>query len=272
LRKLAILFATLAFSGSAAAAQPASMTYDWSGFYAGLNFGYGWANRSVDFTANDPVSSGLFAQGGQPPSTSFNASNPIGGFQLGYNWQFNTNWLAGVETDFDWSDMNGSGVKTAPANVGPGLIIPFVSTVGEQIDWFGTVRARLGYLPTSNLMAYVTGGFAYGRVARTGSYFNNSGTGISATGGAFEYNCGGFSNCFTGSSSGVDTGWTLGGGFDYAVSTNVSFRVEYLYVNLSGKSFADTASPSPGLIPSSFNANFNHANFNVARVGVNLRL
>ena len=86
---------------------PVASTVNWTGFYLGANVGGGWGSRSVDYAANDPATVLLFAPapglGGAPPSTSFKSSGAIGGLQIGYNWQFNRNWLVGVETDFDWS-------------------------------------------------------------------------------------------------------------------------------------------------------------------------
>jgi outer membrane immunogenic protein len=271
-RKFVLLLAGLWFSGSAMAASPtASMAYNWTGFYAGLNFGYGLGSRSASSTPNDPVSAFFFGtDGGQPPSTSFSSRGALGGFQLGYNSQLNTDWLVGAETDFNFSSLNGSTSSQGLITLAPG--IPFTSNVGEQINWFGTIRARLGYLPTSNLLTYVTGGFAYGRVARTGIYTNNSGTGFAVNNGTFEISCGGLQNCFSGSSSGVEGGWTAGGGFDYAVSTNVILRAEYLYVNLGNKSVTEITNPNGGLIPSTFNANVGHTYFNIGRLGLMLRL
>jgi outer membrane immunogenic protein len=49
---------------------------------------------------------------GTPSPESFSSSGALGGLQLGYNWQFNRNWRVGLETDFDWSEMKGSGSST----------------------------------------------------------------------------------------------------------------------------------------------------------------
>jgi outer membrane immunogenic protein len=144
--------------------------------------------------------------------------------QLGYNWQFNNNWLVGIETDFNWSGMKGAGSSS------PNLLAPFITaTADEQIKWFGTVRARLGYLPMDNLLAYVTGGFAYGRVEHTASYINNSAIPFgNVAGSSFVCNTG--ATCFTGSSSSMATGWTAGTGFEYALWKNLTLKAEYIYM------------------------------------------
>jgi outer membrane immunogenic protein len=74
----------------------------------GGNVGGGWGHRDVTYAPNDPVAGDLFTPGHSfetPRSPSFDVSGVIGGAQLGCNYQFNRNWLVGVETDFDWSGM-----------------------------------------------------------------------------------------------------------------------------------------------------------------------
>jgi len=252
-----------------APAPVAAPVHNWTGFYVGANIGGGWGNRNVDYSPNDP----LMVDFGAPPATSFRTSGVLGGLQLGYNWQFNRNWLLGLEADFDGSGMDGSGANSVVADFGPGGLVPFTQTANEKIKWFGTARMRLGYVPRDNLLAYVTGGFAYGRVEHNGIYVDNGiGTGINLIGPNFSFLCTAASTCFSGSSSDVATGWTVGGGLEYAIWQHWTLKAEYLYVSLEGKSVTETAvSFSPGFTPASFNANYNRTSFNVGRVGVNYR-
>lgn len=247
---------------------PVVASYNWNGFYIGANIGGGWGNRSVDYLPNDPASAALFrpAAGGAPPSISFDTSGALGGLQLGYNWQFNRNWLIGIETDFDWLGMKGSGSSTNSVNG----VDPIAATVDEHVKWFGTTRARLGYLPTNRLLTYVTGGLAYGKVEHSG-FYTQGGAGFNSTLSGFSVLCGG-TTCFSGASSSTAVGWTLGGGLEYAVWQNWTVKAEYLYVSLNGKSVTETALAfTAGNLPASFNANYNRTNFNVARVGINYR-
>jgi outer membrane immunogenic protein len=237
----------------------------------GANRGGGWGSRDVDYTPNDSAATQMFvpAGGGPPGPVSFDSSGVVGGVQLGYNWQFNQSWLIGVETDF-----NGSGIKGSASSAASLLAAaPLSATIEERIKWFGTVRGRLGYLPAPNLLAYVTGGFAYGRVEHTGSWTDISGNlNIFGPAGGFSAVCNPFATCFAGSSSSVAGGWTVGGGLEYAFWQNLTLKAEYLYVSLEGKSLSETALlVTPGTAPASLNANFNRTNFNVARVGVNYR-
>lgn len=250
----------------------AAPEYNWTGFYFGANVGGGWGSRDVGYSPNDPMTAELFSIGGVPPSASLNSSGALGGLQLGYNRQLNRNWLIGLEADFDWSGMKGSD-STGGFILGSAVLVPrpFTATADERIKWFGTVRARLGYLPTDNVLAYVTGGFAYGQVEHTGNYAiavatagNNSG---------FSFSCTAGTTCFTGSSSGVVGGWTLGAGIEYAFWQRWTVKAEYLYVSLDSNSVTETALALsiPGTTPASFDANYSRTNFNLARVGLNYR-
>jgi outer membrane immunogenic protein len=281
MKKLAFgVFAIAALVAAPAFAAPPAPTpvYSWTGFYVGANIGGGWGDRSVDFTPNDPAAAAFFgaAQVGAQPPVSFNSSGALGGLQLGYNWQFNKNWIAGFETDFAWTGIKGSGSSMNATSA-----LPTVA-VEEKVKWFGTVRARLGYLPSRNFLAYVTGGFAYGRLEQNGSYWfgnpNVGGGGIALNAGGYSVACGngiGFnvSPCFAGSSSGMATGWTVGGGIEYALWKNLTVKAEYLYISLDRKSLTETALQvfTPGNAFASFNANYSRVGLNVARVGLNFR-
>jgi outer membrane immunogenic protein len=89
--------------------------YNWTGFYVGANGGYGWKDPTVTFTPNDANAQG-FTCGGAfggtcAPPASFGINGGFGGLQAGYNWQLGRQWVAGLETDFDWSDIKGTGTS-----------------------------------------------------------------------------------------------------------------------------------------------------------------
>jgi len=112
---------------------PVETVWNWSGFYIGVNGGYGWARSAHTDTAG--VTSGTFNQRG----------GLIGG-TVGYNWQMGATVL-GFEGDLDWARINGS----TPCGV--------ASTCFTNMQAFGTVRGRLGYA-AGNWMPYITGGLA----------------------------------------------------------------------------------------------------------------
>jgi outer membrane immunogenic protein len=246
----------------------AAPIYSWTGFYFGANIGDGWGSRDVNLTANDSAIALFFAPalGGPPPPISFNSSGLIGGMQLGYNWQFNRNWLVGFEADFNWSGIKGSG---SSSYVVAGTS-PVSESNDERIKWFGTVRTRAGYIPIDNLLLFITGGFAYGKVEHSGTYTNN-GTGFTTTIPPFTASCAGNAVCASGSSSDTATGWTVGGGLEYALWQHFTLKAEYLYVSLDSKSFTETLLFKSAFTSSSINAGYSRTNFNVARVGLNYR-
>jgi outer membrane immunogenic protein len=272
-RAIALVAAAFGATGfvmpAPASAAPAS---DWSGFYIGANAGYGWGHRSAGFHANDQASAVQFGNflpviGGMPPgSPSFQRSGALAGAQFGYNWQFGPRWLAGLETDFDGVDLRGSGSSLSTPQG-----IPATVTVDERVKWLGTLRARLGYLPVENLLTYVTGGLAYGRVDHTGNYVTSAGTSVGSA--TFSFSCNAGETCFAGSSSKIATGSALGVGAEYAITKNITFKTEYMHVSLNKSSMTETAlTVTPAFpTPSSITANFNRNNFNIARVGLNYR-
>jgi outer membrane immunogenic protein len=206
----------------------------------------------------------------------------VGGVEAGYNWQWGTNWLVGLEADFSASGMSGTNSATAARF----LAFTQAETVQQQTDWFGTVRGRLGWLATPNLLLFGTGGFAYGRVSDSVTWGMgappasaivqtiqiNQFFATCAAGGVFPAT----NTCFAGSSSGVRTGWTAGGGLEYLLDQRWSAKIEYLFVDLGTHTVTAVnlpnagSVPPPGTVPSSFNAVF-HDRFNVVRLGLNYR-
>ena len=133
--------ALLAVSGSVAyaadmpvkaARMAPAPAWTWNGLYIGANVGYAWNNSNAAPFSSD-------------------ADGVIGGGQIGYNWQWNSPLVVGVE-----ADIQGSGVHDSTA----GTIGAVAFSVDQRSRYFGTVRARLGYAAGPWLF-YVTGGYAY---------------------------------------------------------------------------------------------------------------
>lgn len=203
-------------------AQPIN---DWSGFYAGVHAGYGWGQSPTTVTP-DPIVKGYIgdvltgASLAPVPDTS-RISGGLGGFQVGYNIQYAT-FLAGLEADWSYAGWGSSGSATGP----PGIGGQYVTAVATKLDWFGTVRGRLGILATPALLLYGTGGVAYGNV-------NTSVVGSNLSPG----NCNGMTEyCNSGATSGLSVGWTAGVGLEYAFAPAWSLKAEYLHVDLGSRS------------------------------------
>ena len=264
---VACAFAVAIWSAPAAAADPG-----WTGFYVGVNGGYGWNSTSLSDAPGDANTATVFL--GQPnvasSSASINGRGWLGGFQAGYNWHLNQRWLAGLETDFDWSDIGGNG--SAPTAVVFGQN-PATLNASQKVEWFGTVRARIGYLAAPDLLLFATGGFAYGRVNESASIVLPPGASNSQGNFGTGYACGGIygdATCFAGSASRTSAGWTAGAGGEYRFSPHATLKLEYLYVDLGGNTFALPAAHPGSLNPSIMNASSQTA-FNLVRLGLNYR-
>ncbi|MBV8105186.1 MAG: porin family protein [Hyphomicrobiales bacterium] len=249
---------TSAIAAAAALAAAPALAQDndvgtWSGPYAGLNLGYGGGNFKY------PYSGTTDAAGTNPVSGHFrqDSSGVLGGVTLGYNYETRDGFVAGLETDIDASDLSG---KTGFAEF-PGTGTSYDGDFSSRINYLGTVRARVGHAMLNNrIVPYVTGGFAYGGV-RTASNWNCSAC----------FN-GGPGNASFVSPNQMQTGWTVGGGAEYALNRHLSMKVEYLYVNLGDSTLNGTGGTIGGPGFNLYNASVDEkATANVVRVGLNWR-
>jgi outer membrane immunogenic protein len=127
----------------------------------------------------------------------------VGG-HVGYNFQFNQ-FVVGIEGDIEYSDMKGT------VSFDPGLT-RFHRVSGE--NWQGSLRARVG-VAFDRLLVYATGGVAFADMGYDVGFI-----------GAVPYH----------TISKTHTGWTLGGGVEYAFTQNVTGRVEYRYADYGSAS------------------------------------
>lgn len=251
---------------------------NWTGFYVGGNLGYGWGFHEM--TQNVTAGSGVLVvpagstlYGG---AQTFDA-NPrgfTGGVQAGYNWQFSPNWVYGFEADFQGSAMtrNVNCVQACNTNtvIAPGFPAAFFPvsfsnyTDEQKLNWFGTVRGRVGYTNGPSLF-YVTGGLAYGEVER-----NASVSGSTNAFGIFPI------NTFSGSMSVKSTkvGWTIGGGIETVLSPGWTLKAEYLYMDLGSVNDTLTTFFRSGAQTGAVAANRSISGDlteNIVRVGLNYR-
>jgi outer membrane immunogenic protein len=246
----------------------------WTGFYVGINGGFAWSNSSVAFAANDAAAlAGTCGGGGAPgprgqciTSVDFRRDGPVAGGQFGFNWQVNSHWLVGAEADYQWSNLDGS-VNSSFRLGGVGATNMVAS---QTVESFGTVRARAGVLLAPPLLLYGTGGFAFGQVHENLRVPAVATNGLSA--GGFSYACTAGTACFAGSASQIQLGWSAGAGAEYAITTNLIFRTELLYVHLSAPTATVTATAvAAGTAPASFAAGFSSVYFAVMRAGLNYK-
>jgi outer membrane immunogenic protein len=159
----------------------------------------------------------------------------IGGVQLGYNYQFAGSWLIGVEGDFSWSGIDGehSGFSTIPPFTAGGAA-PRFNDSHSNVNWLATATARLGYA-VDNWLFYAKGGAAWGDFEANSQTTNpTAGTTIATVSGGE-----------------TRSGWTVGGGIEWAFLKNWSAKVEYDYLNFGtdrvnrNVTFAAVAIPNP---------------------------
>lgn len=191
----------------------APAAFNWTGFYIGVHGGAAVGDFKYPVSASLYDGEESYANiGGELKQ---DASGGFGGVQVGYNWQFNPNWVLGVEADIAASSYQG---KVSGNINAPGGSLNFEA--GSEVEWFGTVRGRIGYA-MDNVLLYGTGGLAYGDVKSSVS------GNISGLGGINE------------STSDTEYGWTIGGGLEYGITKNITFKTEYLYVDLGSKTLLD---------------------------------
>jgi outer membrane immunogenic protein len=257
-------------------AEPVPSTaYSWTGVYVGLNGGYGWSRGDIKAVPGDPNSQAVGAGQQNVPllSASQNASGWLAGAQAGYDWQFATRGVVGIEADIAAADLKSS--ASAPTVIFFGSE-PAAFAANRSIDRVGTVRGRIGLLATPDLLLYATGGFAYGKVNESATVsLTTPGISMSSNGFGYAYYCGPFfsqASCFAGSSSRIATGWAAGVGGEQRFTRNLSLKVEYLHVDLGSASYRLAGSLAAGapFTPGFLNAS-SSATIDMVRAGLNYR-
>jgi len=257
--------------------------YNWGGLYGGINVGYGFANGSTSTgslagtysnTVNNPNITGATAGSTTPISAIWNnsaisPSGVIGGGQIGYNYQMTPMFVVGIEADIQASDM-GSTVAYMTPSLQPAGGFTGINNA-KNIDWFGTARARIGFVVPgySNFLVYGTGGFAYGYVNNTVGLFSTIPGSVVDIQGPVAFPASGVSG--TSTSGNTQVGWTAGGGVEWSPQTFPAWsaKVEYLYTDLGSTNqaiYGTYAAPGQGV----FAANHQSpTQFNTVRAGLN---
>nr|WP_137831490.1 outer membrane beta-barrel protein [Methylobacterium sp. L1A1] len=232
--------AGLLFAGGASAADlppraappppPIPPAFTWTGFYIGANAGYGFRGGASTFSDA--------TYGSVTEAKSGNGF--VGGGQVGYNYQFTpgSGLVLGAEADFQGTTFGRRGDGTLGTT-------PYYG-VSPSLDWFGTVRGRVGYA-FDRWLVYGTGGVAY------------DGGSASSYAAAYPYTL-------------PDTtrlGYAVGGGVEYALTDKVSVKVEGLYVDLGKRSPGATVYDAT--VPAYYGTGRSESGFGLVRGGLNWR-
>ena len=186
---LLALSAVAAMTGSAFAADLAPHAYtkapppvvapSWTGFYIFGGGGGGlWnSDQFVQVTGTNVPLTINQRQGG---------SGWFGTVGLGYDWQFNSNWVGGLFADGQFGSIRGS------------LQDPVAGwTVTEKVQDSWAVGGRVGYLVAPNVLSYVNAGYSGAHFGGSSFYGTFSGLPVGAHINSFNRN-----------------GWFIGGGVE----------------------------------------------------------
>ena len=226
--------------------RPPDATTTWTRCYVGVTAGGAKGQSDVSWA---PLPAGF--AGGVGPTiaaktlASIDSTGFTGGGEGGCNYQTNSWFVVGLEGDLEYTGLNGtnSGYGVRPGNT-------FTETFSS--NWLSTVRVRAG-IASGRWLFFATGGWAIANVSFSDSIF-------------FP-----FSNTTNAaSSSGTVTGWTVGGGAEWAFAPRWSVKAEYLYVDLDTTSFASINS-NPVQFPHASIVHSHSLTENVGRFGVNYR-
>ena len=229
---------------------PVSPAYNWSGFYLGAHAGYTFGEDDTIFTTGQAAANVANVAGGARPAlVRLERDGFIGGGQMGYNWQLTPNWVVGLEADISYVDIRRDVTVVTTPLAGVGLLN---NTFRTRMEYFGTVRGRVGYAWDRTLL-YATGGLAYGEVDNSVNFFG--------TAGQLQ---------FTGNNRSTEAGYTVGAGIEHAFAPNWTAKAEYLFYDLRDRTVNVAVIPGSGGGGTGYNSRFDNDG-HIVRVGLNYK-
>ena len=183
--------------------------FTWTGCYIGGQVGYGWARKSV---AAPEIAPGVSETG--------DIVGPLGGGQVGCNYQFAPNWVIGIEGDAAAADIKGDATST---------VFGVTGTAHARTDWIASATGRFGWA-WDRWLLYAKGGAAW------------AGDKYSADIPVFPEHI---------EASETRSGWTVGGGLEWAFWNNWSAKLEYDFYDFGTRTltFSGTFAGVPELVP-----------------------
>lgn len=216
-----------ALSGSAGAQGVGSGP--WNGFYLGGHVGYGFQfpdtkiDRSEAENAIPRRDRALGSDGRFAGDVDTDTEGFIGGLHGGYNFQF-SNLVVGIEGDYDFGELDGSGTgRLTSTNANAINDPPNNLVLKNSLEGLSSVRGRLGYT-FGSLLAYGTGGVAWADWRGSATTPDGIGPGAEESG-TLEYG------------DDLLLGWVAGGGVEYKLFKNLSVRAEYMHYDFGRERF-----------------------------------
>lgn len=189
---------------------------DWTGFYAGGQFGGAFHTGDageLDFDGPGDIDSAF----GDNFEGEFESSFQ-GGFHVGYDYQIDRTVIGAiVDVNFTDIEQRQSAFSATPATY---------SEV-RTIDYLITARGRIGHLVTPTFMPYFTAGVAWGDVD-------------------YRFDTDTPANVREDDASRDGWGYTVGAGFETQINEHLSIGAEYLYTDLGGNDFSTNLSAEGG--------------------------
>jgi len=181
-----------------AAPMMVAAIYDWSGFYVGINGGWGSSRKNWDFVTPGGV---FVANEGSHDATG----GTVGG-QIGYRWQA-SQWVFGLEAQGNWADFHGRNTSR------------FNPVFGNdtRVDAFGLFTGQVG-VAFNNALLYVKGGAAV-----TSDRYRSYGVVTNAV--------------VSNNVDDTRWGGVVGVGLEYGFAPNWSFAVEYDHMFMQDRTY-----------------------------------
>jgi high affinity Mn2+ porin len=197
---------------------PTITEYDWTGAYGGAHVGYAWG--SSDWTAHGTGATGPSLTGSLDFYKGFDFSKGtgsfFGGLQAGYNYMLPSQLVLGIEGDVSFpNSIRGIQTISSPS-IGQ-------ASYAETVEYFGTVRGRIGY-SFNNWLVYGTSGLAWTYDQFTRAQLAGTPLGGTAVAGTAE------------SALRSRTGWAAGAGVEVPFAPNWTGRFEYLFTDFGATS------------------------------------
>jgi outer membrane immunogenic protein len=201
---------------------------NWNGPYAGVHVGY--STGTADLTAsglNFFAPRDLGKNFTSPArSENYNPEGPLGGGHIGYNFLVQPNWLVGIEADLTAASASETVAATFLSTDGVA-----VRTSKVHLGTQGTVRGRVGYA-AGPWLVYATGGAAFVRFKWSETIVIQPPPLTTFTAGATK----------------TLSGYAVGGGAERIVNSNLSVRVQYLYLDFGSETVPLAATSQPGQV------------------------
>jgi outer membrane immunogenic protein len=192
-------------AGPVAAPLPAP---SWTGCYVGGQVGGGWGRNNITQTQNSVTPAGFSAPTvivNRASTGNIDTSGAVAGGQVGCDYQFNSNWVIGLQGALLWSGISGTG---------PDPFDP-TRTLSVNTRWLSSVTGRFGYAGVvPNTLLYAKGGAAWAnyRFDLQSASLNFGVPSVEQT----------------------RSGWTVGAGLEWMFARNWSVFVEYDHYDFGG--------------------------------------